>query len=242
MSDENAIDAWTALLAQASQLAAASRAWPRDAEGDRLRASVTPLVQLQAVGIAMGQLDRLPVTSRAYARDQAEVLVQRSCEALRHAWHGEPMPTWMLDLMASARESITVSLYAGLRGLRWNGAQPMVVPAWKQDLTAALGTVAVMEPGTIALPGECIAWWTERGDLSCAGCQVEPMSAPVQVYRRFDESGRYAGGAEVPLHEPLPAGMPMLVPLFLAGQPVGVLEREAQAWLAMQIAAGVPQV
>jgi hypothetical protein len=34
----------------------------------------------------------------------------------------------------------------------------------------------------------------------------------------------------------------MLVPLFLAGQPVGVLEREAQAWLAMQIAAGVPQV
>jgi hypothetical protein len=68
------------------------------------------------------------------------------------------------------------------------------------------------------------------------------MSAPVQVYRRFDESGRYAGCAEVPLHEPLPAGMPMLVPLFLAGQPVGVLEREAQAWLAMQIAAGVPQV
>jgi len=70
---------------------------------------------------------------------------------------------------------------------------------------------------------------------------VEPMSAPVQVYRRFDESGRYAGSAEVPLHEPLPAGMPMLVPLFVAGQSVGALQRDAQAWMAMQIAAGVPQ-
>ena len=67
------------------------------------------------------------------------------------------------------------------------------------------------------------------------------MQAPVQVYRRFDESGRYAGSAEVPLHEPLPAGMPMLVPLFVAGQPVGALQRDAQAWLAMQVAAGVPQ-
>ncbi|NBV65117.1 MAG: hypothetical protein EBR71_11785 [Planctomycetes bacterium] len=241
MSDETAVDAWTALLAQAGQLAAASRAWPRDAEGDRMRASVTPLVQLQAVRIAMEQLDRLPAASRAYARDQAEVLVQRSCEALRHAWHGEPMPAWMLDIMAASRDSIAASLYAGLRGLRWNGAQPMVVPAWRQDVTAALGTLAVMEPGTIALPGECIAWWTERTDLSCEGCEVQPMQAPVQVYRRFDESGRYAGSAEVPLHEPLPAGMPMLVPLFVAGQPVGALQRDAQAWLAMQVAAGVPQ-
>lgn len=241
MSQETAIDAWTALLAQAGQLAAASRAWPRDDQGDRMRASVTPLVQLQAVGIAMGQLDRLPPASRAYARDQAEVLVQRSCEALRHAWHGESMPTWMLDIMAAARESITASLYAGLRGLRWNGVQPMVVPAWRHDLTTALGTVAVMEPGTIALPGECIAWWTEREDLACAGCEAQRMPAPVQVYRRFDEMGRYEGCAEVPLHEPLPAGMPMLVPLFVAGQPVGALQRDAQAWLAMQVAAGVPQ-
>lgn len=241
MSDETAIDAWTSLLAQATHVAAASRAWPRDAEGDRLRASVTPLVQLQAVCIAMGQLDRVPAASRAYARDQAEVLVQRSCETLRQAWRGEPMPTWMLDVMAAARESIAASLYAGLRALRWVGARPLVVPAWTQDLTAARGTLAVMEPGTIALPGECIAWWAEREDLTCAGCEVQAMAAPVQVYRRFDEAGRYAGSAEVPLHDPLPAGMPMLVPLFVAGQPVGALQRDAQAWLAMQVAAGVPQ-
>lgn len=241
MPVESDTDAWTALLAQATQLAAASRAWPRDAEGDRLRASVTPLVQLQAVRIAMSQVQRLPPASRAYARDQADVLVRRSCEALRQAWHGEPMPPWMLDVMADARESIAASLYAGLRGLRWVGTQPLVVPAWLQDVTTARGTLAVMEPGTIALPGECVAWWTEREDLSCAGCAVQALPAPVQVYRRFDEHGRYVGSAEVPLHDPLPAGMPMLVPLFVAGEPVGTLQRDAQAWQAMQVSAGLPQ-
>lgn len=239
MSAADGADAWTALLAHAMQLAKAARAWHGE-DGDRLRESVAPLVQLQAVAIAMEQLGRLAVAHRAFARDQADVLLQRSCERLREVWHGEPMPDGVLQAMSDARRAFANALYAGLRCLRWIGSRPLVVPDWPAAATNVHGTLALMEPGTIALPGEVVGWWADREALVCEGCVEEPLDAPVQVYRRFGDGGTYEGSATVPLHESLPAGMPMLVPICLAGEPVGGFTRDPGVWLEMQCAAGIP--
>lgn len=232
-------DAWTALLAHAMHLAKASRAWGGSAEGERMRESVAPLVQLQAVAIAMRQLGGLAPSSRAYARDQADVLLQRACESLRATWHGDPMPGPVLQAMSDARQAIANALYAGLRCLRWPGPGAFVVPSWAAGTDAVRGTLALMEAGTIAFAGEIVAWWSDREAPSCLDCVDEPLDAPVQVYRRFDAGGRFESAATVPLHESLPAGMPMLVPICVAGEAVGGFMRDPETWLAMQRAAGI---
>ena len=240
MSAPGSIDAWTALLAHATHLAQAARAWSEEASGARMRASVVPLVQLAAVEIAMDSLVQLAPAHRAYARDQADLLTGRASEALRTVWSGEPMPEGLLECMARARRAVSSAIYAGLRALRWSGPESLVVPPWPASVLEVRGTLAVMEPGTVALPGEVVAWWADREDLACEGCVVEPLASPVQVYRRFDQAGRFEHAATVALHEELPAGMPMLVPLCVAGEAVGALVREAEAWRALQRGAGIP--
>jgi len=240
MSASDSVDAWTALLAHAMQLAKASRAWPSGDAGRRMRESVVPWVQLHAAVIVMARLAEVSPPHRPYARDQADLLVARACEALRQTWAGEPMPDALLAAMAEARQAVSNALYAGLRALRWPGPDSMVVPAWPETAAASVGTLALMEPGTVALPDEIVGWWAEREDLDCAGCERIALDAPVQVYRRFDANGRFESAATIPLHEELPAGMPMLVPLCVAGEPVGAFTRDPAAWLAMQRAAGIP--
>ena len=240
MSAVETADAWTALLAHAMRLAQASAGWSQGDAGRRMRDSVVPLVQLRAVCIGMAQLQELDSRHRAYARDQADLLVARASESLRKAWAGEPMPEAMLESMTEARQSVASALYAGLRCLRWPGPASLLVPAWPDSVHDVRGTLALMEPGSVALPGEVVGWWTEREDLPCAGCMIEPLQAPVQVYRRFDAQGRHEDSATVPLHEALPSGMPMLVPLCLAGERIGSFSRDPAAWRAMQRAAGVP--
>jgi hypothetical protein len=235
-----AADAWTVLIAQAMQMASAARTLPADAAGDRVRRGVPWLVQLMAVELAMDRLAELEPSARPYARDQAELLLQQAGAQLGRIWHAEPMPDFMLESMERSRAALSRSLYAGLSGLRWEGSEPMIVPAWTDAVRDPGGTLAVMEPGTVALPGECVAWWTERQPLSCPGCACVDLPAPVQVYRVFDQNGRFLHGCHVPLHEPLVAGMPMLVPLWLDAKPVGSLQRDPERWLDMQRRAGVP--
>lgn len=240
MSRADGVDAWTVLLAHAMQLAKAARAWSGSAEGERMRESVGPLVQLQAVAIAMSRLGDVAASHRAYARDQADVLLQRACESLRTTWGGEPMPEPVLQAMSDARQAIANAIYAGLQCLRWHGPGPLVVPAWPVGTDEVRGTLALMEPGTIALPGEVIAWWSDREAPTCAECVIEPLEAPVQVYRQFSAAGRFESAATVPLHRSLPAGMPMLVPICAAGEAIGGFTRDAETWLDMQRAAGIP--
>jgi hypothetical protein len=151
------------------------------------------------------------------------------------------MPEALLAAMSEARQAIASAMYAGLQALRWPGPGSLLVPAWPEAVRAHDGTLALMEPGTIALEGEIVGWWAEREAPVCAGCERVPLSAPVQIYRRFDVLGRFEGAVTIPLHEALPAGMPMLVPLCVAGEPVGAFVRDPAAWLAMQRAAGIPE-
>jgi hypothetical protein len=112
----------------------------------------------------------------------------------------------------------------------------MVMPAAPID--GEEGTLAIMQPGTIVMSGEPVAWWVERDGSPIAqavpGCRQREVSMPRQVYRQLDEEGRITGDVVAPLDAELPPGMPLLVPLYEQGRPIGHFTLEAEAWEARQ--------
>ena len=230
---------WTAVLAKWMDFARASLAAPKDAEGDRWRAAVPAVITLQAVTFALADLAQLPVEERPLGRDRAELLINENTANLHAIWRGEPMPDSLVEISADARAALERSVYAGAVELIWEGPEPMVMPAAKID--DETGTLAVMQPGTIVMPDEPVAWWVERegGPIAQAvpGCRQREVSMPRQVYRQLDEGGRITRDVVAPLDADLPPGMPLLVPLFEQGRPIGYFTLEAEAWEAHQRAA-----
>lgn len=102
---------WPGLLAQWTRFAQASVAFPKTAEGDRWRAATPAIIALQAVALALAELERLPVADRALAIDRAEVLIRRHAGELR-ALFGTPageLGALLADARAAAvkaRESL----------------------------------------------------------------------------------------------------------------------------------------
>jgi hypothetical protein len=98
-----------------------------------------------------------------------------------------------------------------------------------------------MQPGTIVMPGTPILWWTERETPPVVGelpaCTATTPDVPHQVYRQLDDDGRIVRDVVLPITaEPVP-GMPLLVPLARAGQPIGHFTMDAKTWEARQRAA-----
>lgn len=81
---------WAALLARWMEFARASVALPDDAQGRRWRASISSIITLQAVTLALGELERLENEERAVAIDRASLLIERESQALDAAWDGTP--------------------------------------------------------------------------------------------------------------------------------------------------------
>jgi hypothetical protein len=230
---------WTALLGKWMDFAKASLALPDDAEGDRWRASVTAVINLQAVTFALADLAQLPQGQRPFGRDRAEVMIRDNAGQLEQIWRGEPMPDELLEIGHDAHRALERSIFAGATELIWAGDEPLVMPAVPVD--GEDGTLAVMQPGTIVMPGEPVAWWVERdGALiieALDGCaQREPL-VPHQVYRQIDESGHITGDLVAPMDAELPAGMPLLVPLYERGRRIGHFTVDAETWLEQQRAA-----
>jgi len=95
---------WTALLGQWMQFAQAALTLPSDAQGERWRQSVTPIITLQAATFALGDLPRLPRAEWPLAFDKAELLISQHAGALKEIWQRKPPP--------SVREIIDDSLTA----------------------------------------------------------------------------------------------------------------------------------
>ncbi len=237
---------WTMLLAQGVELAKASLSFPTGEAGDRWRDSVAPLIESQAVRHAISNLASLPFAERPIARDLAAVSLRRAATSLDSIWRGEPMPEAILEIVEAADESLAFSVYAGLRGIRLPlDAAPLWIPEDSGLLSLAKNdsgrsTAAAMAPGTLALPGSPIAWWATREDprlgAALASCEIVDLPRPVQVYRELDDEGRIVGDLVADLLE-LPPGMPLLVPLWLDGEPIGTPPIEAGRWRQMQEAA-----
>ncbi|MCA9290317.1 MAG: hypothetical protein KDA25_04255 [Phycisphaerales bacterium] len=232
--DDRRVDslAWPALLAHWMDVARASLALPDDDAGDRWRASVTPLITLQAVTFALGDLARVPPDGRPFARDQADVLVSGAASRLDAAWRGATMPESLLEIAADARLALLAALYAGTVELVWPGPEPMEMPAI--EVAASQGTVAVMMPGTRVMAGEPVAWFNEHPAVDIPGCLASETAMPRQVYRQIDADGRVTGDVVAPVEGELPPGLPLLVPLVRDGVPIGTFPMSASEWRAIQ--------
>jgi len=88
VSDPNVT--WPALLAHWVSFAKASVALPKTPAGDRLRAAVPGIINLQAVTFALAELHRLPEEDRPAAVDRAGHLVDQQAALLGAMFASDP--------------------------------------------------------------------------------------------------------------------------------------------------------
>jgi hypothetical protein len=227
---------WTALLARWMEFAKASVAIPRGHDGPRWRASVPAVINLQAVAFALGDIARVDARDRPFARDQAAVIIRDAARDLARTWRGAAMPAGLREIVEDARTAHAASRYVGATELLWNGgaggAEVLVMP--EVPLDDATGTLAAMQPGTLVMPGEPVAWWVGRdgGPIASAlpACAPHEPAVPRQVYRQLDDEGMIVGDVLAPVTADPEPGIPLLVPLFEDGAPIGRFTHEPGAW------------
>lgn len=224
---------WAALLARWTELAAAARAWPRDAEGHRWSGSVPEIIRLQAVAHALGELGTLPDPDQPLARDRAAVTVTQAASALDALWRGESMPDSILDILDDAQRALARAAWTGMRMVWWPGPDVLDMPELESVEQDPPRSLAVMAPGTPVMPGCPVAWSVGGSAPGIPGCVVRAAPEPVQVYRQFDHDGIATDDLIAPL-DALPPGMPLLVPLREEGDPLGHFLQPRDAWHAMQ--------
>lgn len=235
--------AWVALVARWVELARASRAIP--AENARLRDSVAPLIALEANTAALGELARVPEQERAHARDLAEISIRAAAAELDRLWRGEEWPDEFHAACEAAERALRHAVYAGLEELVVTGDEPLEVPDLAlgfddADPASARGTLAAMPPGSIAMPGEPVAWWCGRpaprvrDGATHAALERRAAREPRQVYRELDDRGRFVRDRVRSIEDDLCAGLPMLTPLLLDGNRIGRFLHAPADWLAMQ--------
>lgn len=81
---------WAALLGRWMEFARAAVVLPDDGEGRRWRASISPIITLQAVSLALGELKLLPPDERPVAIDRAGLLIEHESSTLGRVWDGAP--------------------------------------------------------------------------------------------------------------------------------------------------------
>lgn len=225
---------WTTLLGHWTDLVKAGEGLRRSSdEDDRAwRASIPEVIRLQAITFALAELDRIEVPDRGLARDRAAIGVEEASARLDVLWSGVSMPEALLEIAGDASLALETAVYAGLRWIRWRGPERLEMPEIDLEIAGTAGTLACAQPGTILLPGEPVAWWTEREpprELVREGFEFQSGPA-VQIYRRLDDGGRAIGDLVAPLAD-LPVGLPILVPISLDGVPIGRFTVARDRWL-----------
>jgi len=105
-SDEANQLTWAALLGRWIQFARSALALPDDADGRAWRAAVPDIIGLQALALALGDLDGLPADERALACDRARLLIDRHHRGLREAFGGPVAHPSLLELLDDARTAL----------------------------------------------------------------------------------------------------------------------------------------
>lgn len=96
---------WPALLAHWLSFAQASIAFPKTAAGDRLRAAVPSIINLQAVTFALAELHLLPPADRPAAIDRAAHLIDQHATLLSQMFATDPNPE-ISTLISDARAAL----------------------------------------------------------------------------------------------------------------------------------------
>jgi hypothetical protein len=229
--------AWAALLGRWIEFAKASVSLPDDGTGGRWKRSVVPFIELQATVWALRELSEIGEDDRSVARDRAELTVRKANAALSEVWGSHPMPGSILELIDDATVALREAIYAGLREIVWEGEGPYEVPevpGVDDGDAAPCGTLALMPPGSLAMPGEPIGWFTERPALALPGCVTRASRGATQVYREIDDAGRFVRDVVAPLEGDIPVGLPMLVARSIAGVAVRRPTHTRAEWFALQ--------
>lgn len=237
--------AWTALLARWLDYARAAKSLPGDASGSRWRGAVEHVITLQALRMALGDFARVPAPNQPVARDLAAMQIRAAVAGLNALWRDEPLPDSLRELVRDAEGALQSVSAGAFTELVWLGEGELVVPAIGEPggPDTPGGTLLLMAPGTIALPGEPVAIFAHRPMPSFAagapGVAARAASELAQLYRTFDDVGKWTGSFRRRVDEEVADAMPMLVPIWAQGERVGRFELPAAEWTAMQRAAGI---
>jgi hypothetical protein len=233
--------AWTALLGKWMEYAQAAKALPRDAEGTRWRAAVPHVITLQAVTLALREIDHVVTGDRAVARDRSAVMITTSVRALGELWSEGELPESLQELLQDAHDALALSAVPGLMELVWPGPGELVMPpahgAGAPEEPG--GTLFMMAPGTIVFPGECVAMFAQRPAPCVAGTVLRRAARMHQLFRVVDDEGRFVHTRSAPLEETVDSALLLLMPVWIGGQRVGNFLLPADEWLRVQRAAGV---
>lgn len=232
---------WTALLAKWMEYAQAAKALPKGAEGARWRGAVPHVITLQAVTLALRDIEHVQEEDRAVARDRSAVMIAESQRAVGELWQEEGLPQALCELIADARDALAVAGMPGLKELVWPGPGEFVMPPLEGSGAPDVpgGTLFVMAPGTIAFPGECVALVAGRAVPEVSGTMQRSASRLHQLYRVVDEDGRFVETRSAPLDETVESALLLLMPVWIRGQRVGSFLLDADDWLRVQRAAGI---
>jgi len=206
------------LLARWTEFAQAAVALPKGAEGARWREAVPAVIALQAVTMALGEVERLPEGELALAVDRSEVLITRHGGAAHRAWQGATMPESMRELLHDAHAALA---RARSMGVEWVvEVERLEMPGLHEWLGAVVeggfeGEVLGAPAGTVLFGGEPALFARPTGIEGPAGLALRRrVSVPRQVFRQVSEDGaRVERDLVVPMDASLVPGRPLLVPM-----------------------------
>jgi len=98
---------WPALLAHWTAVAQSSLALPKTADGDRWRAAIPSIINLQAVTFALADLGRLTQPGeKALAFDKSEIIIRSATGQLHALWRGDTLPEEVVKLIHDSGEAL----------------------------------------------------------------------------------------------------------------------------------------
>ncbi|MEQ8318327.1 MAG: hypothetical protein RIE77_04965 [Phycisphaerales bacterium] len=242
---------WAVLLARWTEFARSAVALPTEGEGGCWRESVPAIIGLQAIALALGDLDEHELDEgRALAIDTASVGIDRHAADLAKIWADVPWPDELHELLEDARRAVADALSSGIEWCVDDATAILEHPAELVGLLEALGfegDVYLAAPGQQLSLGCPCAFVHEPGGgtpmaevvgavagflgANGVGDGLVRRGAPRQAYRQFDFS---KGGPVRDLvawmgGDPQP-GQPLMVPVVLGGrsQPVALPPRRGQ--------------
>lgn len=243
MMTTNADLTWPSLLAHWTAFAQASLALPKTNDGERWRAAVAPIIGLQAVTFALGDLDKLSLPgARAEALDKGELLVRSHTGTLHAIWRGESLPGELASIIHDATTALRASREGGFEFRvvvdKLVARHPAELVTWLEesgfagDLYLPVAGAAVFKGAPAAFvrgplgerpdTEQLVAVREFLGGIESVG-KHQRVGGMRQVYRQFDfATGNIARDFVAPMTGELIAGQAQLVPVIQRGRSLPV--------------------
>lgn len=229
---------WTILLAKWVALAQASLHLPKTESGERWKAAIPAMINLQAVTHAMGDMDDMEDEERGPAFIKAKVLVQEQASVLHGLWQDEPLPEMLNEILNDANEAIELAQHTGLE---WVVVGERLVCGHPAELIAMLlatgfdGDLYVPTPGVDVFTDAPCGFLVARDGAPVHGKHAQMVADFLgddaelgegrqfrQVYRQFDFLKGGAVRDVVVSWRGLESGQPLLLQAIRGGEVCGV--------------------